>query len=103
MLNLELEVSLFKDNCDQDGVLVEESALLAEIERRSSTTKNQKQKHTNAKPVAVSLADLLSQNDPFSVASSTSIIPPASSITLHMVDDKLSSSTSAKQLAEVLD
>ena len=101
LLSLELEVSLFKDNCDQDGVLVE-SALLAEIERRSSTTKNQKQKHTNAKPVAVSLADLLSQNDSFSVASSTSIIPPASSITLRMVDDKLSSSTSAKQLAEVL-
>lgn len=104
LLSSELEVSLFKDNCDQDGVLVE-SALLAEIERRSSTTKNQIQKHpTSAKPAAVSLADLLSHNDPFSVASSTSNIPPASLITLHnMVDDKPSSySTSAKQLAEVL-
>ena len=100
LLSSELEVSLFKDNCDQGGVLVE-SALLAEIERRASP-KDQTQKYNNAKPAAISLADLLSQNDPFSVASSSSsIIPPASSVVLHMVDNK-PPSYSANQLAEVL-
>ena len=64
-----LEVSLFKDNCDQGGVLVE-SALLAEIER-SASRENQTQKHNHAEPAATSLADLRSQNDPFSVASSS--------------------------------
>ena len=70
MLNSELELSLFKDNCDQ-GVHVE-GALLAEMKRRV-LPKNNKKQQPNREPESISsLAQLLSQNDPFAAAVSTS-------------------------------
>ena len=69
LLNSELEVSLFKDNCDQ-GVHVE-GALLAEMKRVSP--KNNRKHQPKREPESISsLAQLLSLNDPFAAAASTS-------------------------------
>ena len=70
LLNSELEASLFKDNCDQ-GVHVE-GALLAEMKRRVSPKNNRKHQPKREPESISSLAQLLSLNDPFAAAVSTS-------------------------------
>ena len=70
LLNSDLEESLFKDNCEQ-GVHVE-GALLAEMKRRVSPKNNRKHQPKREPESISSLAQLLSLNDPFAAAVSTS-------------------------------
>jgi len=67
----DLESSLLKDNCDQ-GVHVE-GALLAEIKkRRRVSPKTNRKKMPNKEDESISLAQLLSQNDPFAATNASS-------------------------------
>jgi hypothetical protein len=77
LLNSELEASLFKDNCDQ-GVHVE-GALLAEMKRRVSPKNNRKHQPKREPESISSLAQVLSLNDPFAAASTSSSDNNASS------------------------
>ena len=71
LLESDLESSLFKDNCDQ-GVYVE-GALLAEInKRRRVSPKTNRKKKPNKEDESISLAQLLSQNDPFAATNASS-------------------------------